>query len=71
MRGEINKMETKTNLRKWQEAKLREVLKTVEETASIHHLDESWNEADFNLWAKSWVIPRIKEVLFDEEREKY
>ena len=58
----------KTNLRKWQQAKLREVLRTVEKTASIHHSDEEWNEADFNLWAESWVIPQIKKVLGENKK---
>jgi len=56
-------------LSKWQIKELQAVLRTVKETSSIHNEGEFWNEADFNLWAETWVIPNIEKVLGKEAEE--
>jgi hypothetical protein len=59
-------------LSNWQIRKLEAIVKTISETASIHSIDkdEGWKEAEFNLWAETWVIPRIKEVITNKQETK-
>ena len=51
-------------LSKWQVAKLKDVIEKFER-CGIHAdaYNHKFTEEEFNIWANTWIIPQIEEVI--------